>query len=251
MATSRGEGLEDSSVIPPEVRLPHHPHREPGIHEPLVPLLVCRSVRRRGVEGQAVGLRAGEALGGYVFKPVGLATHYHTDWVYPYWSPELDKLARVETHLFFRWSGYWGTRPAFASVYRGNEPDPAALVGAADATLPGAAPLPTAVADAPKIESGTVVMRNTSGKANFILLAGTAPADALAAARMVCNQPGTCRVLGWADPAAIPQAFPIPPSARAALQFSYSRDPSGTEIALYGCGHFAGIPREQCIPRAR
>jgi hypothetical protein len=196
-------------------------------------------------------IRAGEALGGYVFKPVGLATHYHTDWVYPYWSPELDKLARVETHLFFRWSGYWGTRPAFASVYRGNEPDPAALVGAADATLPGAAPLPTAVADAPKIESGTVVMRNTSGKANFILLAGTAPADALAAARMVCNQPGTCRVLGWADPAAIPQAFPIPPSARAALQFSYSRDPSGTEIALYGCGHFAGIPREQCIPRAR
>jgi hypothetical protein len=94
-------------------------------------------------------------------------------------------------------------------------------------------------------------MRNTSGKANFILLAGTAPADALAAARVVCNQPGTCRVLGWADPAAIPQAFPIPPSARAALQFSYSRDPSGTEIALYGCGHFAGIPREQCIPRAR
>ena len=75
--------------------------------------------------------------------------------------------------------------------------------------------------------------------------------DALAAARVVCNQPGTCRVLGWADPAAIPQAFPIPPSARAALQFSYSRDPSGTEIALYGCGHFAGIPREQCIPRAR
>lgn len=64
-------------------------------------------------------IRAGEALGGYVFKPVGLATHYHTDWVYPYWSPELDKLAKIETHLFFRWPGFWGTKSAFSAAYRG------------------------------------------------------------------------------------------------------------------------------------
>ncbi len=195
-------------------------------------------------------IRAGEALGGYVFKPVGLATHYHTDWVYPYWSPELDKVARVDTHLFFRWPGYWGTRSAFSAIYRGNEPDPATAFGAMAQTA-GAAPTPTAVADAPKIASGTVVMRATGGKANFILLAGSAAADALAAARAVCNQPGTCRVLGWTDPAALPQAFPIPPAARAALQFSYTRDPGGAEIVLYGCSHFAGVPREQCIPRAR
>jgi hypothetical protein len=111
--------------------------------------------------------------------------------------------------------------------------------------------MPTAVPDAPKIESGTVVMRATAGKANFILLSGTSSEAALAAARAVCNQPGTCRVLGWVDPAAIPQAFPIPPAARAALQFSYTRDPGGAEIVLYGCGHFAGVPRDQCIPRAR
>jgi hypothetical protein len=111
--------------------------------------------------------------------------------------------------------------------------------------------MPTAVPDAPRIESGTVVMRATSGKANFILLSGTATADALAAARAVCNQPGTCRVLGWTDPAAIPQAFPIPATARVGLQFSYTRDPGGAEIVLYGCGYFAGVPREQCIPRAR
>jgi len=94
-------------------------------------------------------------------------------------------------------------------------------------------------------------MRGTGGKANFILLAGTATADALEAARAVCDKPGTCRVLGWSDPAAIPQAFPIPSAARAALQFSYTRDPGGAEIVLYGCGHFAGVPRDQCIPRAR
>lgn len=211
------------------------------------------SLARRYTESawEQARLRAAEGLGGYVFRPVGLATHYHTDWVYPYWSPELDKLAQVETHLFFRWPGFWGTKRAFSAIYRGNEPDPATLSGGAEAALAPTVALPTPVAGAPQIDSGTVVMRATGGKANFILLSGTATSDALAAARAVCNQPGTCRVLGWSDPAAIPQAFPIPPAARAALQFSYSRDPGGAEIVLYGCGHFAGVPREQCIPRAR
>jgi spore germination cell wall hydrolase CwlJ-like protein len=196
-------------------------------------------------------LRAAEALGGYVFKPVGAATHYHTDWVFPYWSPKLEKLARIETHLFFRWPGQWGSLRALSVPYRGSEPDPESLFGP---TIPGLelpATMPTPVADAPPIQSGTVVMRATGGKANFILLAGNSSAEALNAARAVCNQPGTCRVLGWTDPSAIPGAFPVPPVARAALQFSYSRDPGGTEIVLYGCTHFTGVPREQCIPRAR
>jgi len=196
-------------------------------------------------------IRADEALGGYVFKPVGLATHYHTDWVYPYWSPELAKLAKIETHLFFRWPGYWGSKAALASPYRGNEPDPARLFGPALAEGDAAAPPPTPVADAPKIAVGTVVMRATGGKANFILLGSPAATDALLAARAVCDQPGTCRVLGWSDPAALPKSFPVPPAARAALQFSYTRDPAGAEIVLYGCGYFTGVPREQCIPRAR
>lgn len=196
-------------------------------------------------------LRAAEALGGYVFKPVGAATHYHTDWVFPYWSPRLEKLARIETHLFFRWPGQWGSPRALTVGYRGGEPDFAALTGLGDAVTDAPGAMPTPVADAPPIESGTVVMRATGGKANFILLSSAITADALAAARAVCNQPGTCRVLGWTDAAAIPAAFPVPPAARAALQFSYTRDPGGTEIVLYGCTHFAGVPREQCIPRAR
>jgi spore germination cell wall hydrolase CwlJ-like protein len=62
------------------------------------------------------------ALAGAVFKPVGLATHYHTDWVVPYWSASLDKTARVGTHLFFRWAGKWGTAPAFGDAAGGVEP---------------------------------------------------------------------------------------------------------------------------------
>ena len=52
------------------------------------------------------------ALNGAVYKPVGHATHYHTDWVVPYWSSSLEKITEVGTHLFFRWAGWWGTPPA-------------------------------------------------------------------------------------------------------------------------------------------
>src|SRR3546814_20727166 len=41
-------------------------------------------------------------LSGGTYPAVGLATHYHTDWVRPYWSDSLEKIAIVDTHLFFR-----------------------------------------------------------------------------------------------------------------------------------------------------
>ena len=57
--------------------------------------------------------------------------------------------------------------------------------------------------------------------------------------------------MGWADRGLIPAALPLPAPSRSALQFSYARDPAGTEIALYNCETYPGLPREKCIPRAR
>lgn len=45
---------------------------------------------------------AQRALSGYVFRPVGTATHYHTDWIVPYWIGSLDKIAKVKSHIFYR-----------------------------------------------------------------------------------------------------------------------------------------------------
>lgn len=42
------------------------------------------------------------ALTGAVFRPVGAATHYHADWIVPYWIGSLDKIAQVRTHIFYR-----------------------------------------------------------------------------------------------------------------------------------------------------
>ena len=53
------------------------------------------------------------ALSGYVERRVGMATHYHADYVVPYWAPSLAKIAHVDRHIFYRWSGGWGRRAAF------------------------------------------------------------------------------------------------------------------------------------------
>jgi len=62
------------------------------------------------------------ALNGYVYAPVGWATHYHADYVVPYWSSTLVKTAVVGAHIFYRWTGGWGRPPAFADHYGGSEP---------------------------------------------------------------------------------------------------------------------------------
>ena len=62
---------------------------------------------------------AEEALAGYVHRPVGWATHYHANYVFPYWAPTLTKVATVGAHIFYRWDG--GGR--LTARYAGAEPD--------------------------------------------------------------------------------------------------------------------------------
>ena len=235
--------------------------------------------RRYGDAGWAAARsRSEQALRGYVFAAVGTATHYHTDWVYPSWSPKLDKIAQVETHLFYRWPGRWGTNAALTKPYRGGEASFAQLTAPVapgldagtygmlpeaypsglpdgyepDASLAIATGIPPLPADTPKVSSGEVVMRLPNGRANFIVLSSGASSDAaLNTARGLCNGQGTCRVMGWVSRGQVPASFPLPRAARDSLQFSYSRDPAGGEIALYNCETFTGLPREKCIPRGR
>ncbi|SFP60654.1 Cell Wall Hydrolase [Sphingomonas rubra] len=61
------------------------------------------SIARRTVHvgWAAARRRARRALDGAVFAEVGGATHYHTDWMVPYWRDSLTKVAQVGTHLFY------------------------------------------------------------------------------------------------------------------------------------------------------
>lgn len=64
---------------------------------------------------------AERALAGYVDKTVGSATHYHAQYVAPYWAPTLVKMTQVGQHIFYRWTGPWGEPPAFTGRYAGGE----------------------------------------------------------------------------------------------------------------------------------
>ena len=67
---------------------------------------------------------AAAALAGEVYKPVGLATHYHTIAVNPYWAPSLQRIGVIGAHIFYTWKGAAGKPSAFRSVYQGREPAP-------------------------------------------------------------------------------------------------------------------------------
>lgn len=115
---------------------------------------------------------AAAALHGYVFRPVGLATHYHTYAVTPAWNRTLVMTDAIGAHFFHRWKGYWGTAAAFHQRYAGREPMP----GPAPRPAPATAPLlalarPAAVTPAMQVQP----QHRDSGAA----LHPAAPADAL------------------------------------------------------------------------
>jgi spore germination cell wall hydrolase CwlJ-like protein len=89
---------------------------------------------------------AGMALAGYVYAPVGLATHYHTYAVTPAWNRSLVMTDVVGAHFFHRWKGFWGTAAAFSQRYRGGEPLPgphAPMVSPVPLAVP---PVPSSIA---------------------------------------------------------------------------------------------------------
>ena len=101
---------------------------------------------------------AAAALGGFVMRGVGDATHYHADYIVPYWATTMVKISKVGSQIFYRWTGGWGAHAAaFGGRYAGVEPvvDLTAAT-AAPPLMPSAAPspaipLPITVAKAPAV----------------------------------------------------------------------------------------------------
>lgn len=62
------------------------------------------------------------ALAGYVEPSVGLATHYHTIAIHPYWAPSLRYLTTIGAHRFYSFMGAAGRPGAFRFAYLGGEP---------------------------------------------------------------------------------------------------------------------------------
>ncbi|MGZ2411651.1 cell wall hydrolase [Sphingomonas sp. F9_3S_D5_B_2] len=74
---------------------------------------------------------AEEALSGTVDGAVGLSTHYHANYVVPYWATSLAKNVQVGAHIFYSWPDAWGAPAAFSRRPATVESDPVVLTGAA------------------------------------------------------------------------------------------------------------------------
>lgn len=102
---------------------------------------------------------AAEALNGSVYAPVGWATHYHADYVVPYWAATMAKNAVVGAHLFYRWNGGWGQPAVFSRAYAGREPSSSALRSAALAAVHVTPAMPGSVAAAIKEIPGAEALK--------------------------------------------------------------------------------------------
>jgi spore germination cell wall hydrolase CwlJ-like protein len=199
------------------------------------------------------------ALDGSVYRAVGHATHYHTNWVVPYWSASLEKITAVDTHLFFRWTGWWGTPPAFTRGYAGVEPNVPQMARLSNAHQGDTTnPLEAALqGDGSLIDPATIpdsAVPNPVGAgldANhfLVVLDKKMNADAFAAlAIKTCGERLYCKFMAWTDPKQKPAKLPATPAQTAAMSFSYLRDQAqGYAKALWNCGQFKRPSPLQCM----
>lgn len=198
-------------------------------------------------------MRAELMLHGATVPQVGLATHYHTDWVHPVWSSAMDKLARIDTHLFFRWQGNWGQAPAFRRPYAAEEPEIAKLAGLSEAHRPGGqAPALdyelAGVSDQPLVLSGAGlalqgaggVGEQASGPQTMVMMPGGNGGRQSFQAMGRCSGRQTCKVFGYVE------------GDMKDLAFVYVRDRrSGwVEVMLWDCKVYPREKPDECLSSA-
>lgn len=220
------------------------------------------------------------ALRGNVDPSVGLATHYHTDWVVPTWSGSLDKIAQVGTHLFFRFRGFWGQRAAMRRPPGAPEPEIAKLAAlspahapegeaafvmpkpddadilalvdrlqkqAANNQLGAPIPLPQPTGTAPNLKGNSLAVSDPDkGLFGLTLDLNRAPGSYVLVARTLCGDRTRCTVLGWrrGDSPANMAEFR---AKRGAALFSYQLAGKAQEKSLWDCREMPRVA-EQCLP---
>lgn len=184
------------------------------------------------------------ALGGAVDRPVGLATHYHADYVVPQWRDTMIKLGQVGPHLFYRWPGVWGTRAALRPVPpRMAEPvvPQLARLSQAHAVLRA---FPVLVADTPE-DTMVTQPRSTLGAREPL---GTSP-DHLTLLLDPAAFPGSYAVRAFALCKDHPHCLVQGRNADAALSFLYLQDTrKGVQTALWNCARTPRQDTAQCLP---
>ena len=223
--------------------------------------------RRPGPESWAIArARAEAALSGAIDASVLQATHYHADYVAPWWSFQLERLAKVGRHIFYRWPGARGTlagRPASVSLVsgstfeqlgmdaRGNLVGRDAAAARSDPRNPQIDPAPVALAElpAPAMAPAAVVR----SRVRVMPLDGGQPSGrwAIEALRRCSGEAG-CHVIGYASADLAARNASLPDGQRDLPEFVLIRDAaSGQVVALWDCEKTQRPDASQCLPASR
>jgi Cell Wall Hydrolase len=222
------------------------------------------SMRRRIPSPQAWArsrVLAEAALSGVVDPAVRQATHFHADYVNPWWAAKLEPINKVGAHIFYRWAGSRGALrsgkamtgqelqpPLSAGVDRGKpSTNPAPTIAAnTDVSLMELPARPNVGGNAQTVQPVGQIGQTPSGASNPGAATTTMSVDSsgpsgrwaiLAMNRCVGN--GPCRVIAFdsADPAGVRPLF------------VFVRDSSGMQLALWDCERTPRSRQDQCLPQ--
>ena len=207
---------------------------------------------------------AEQALSGHVDASVGTATHYHADWVVPYWKASLDKIAAFSGHIFYRWRGSWGLPAMFRARPNGGERIDPQLMGYAGASALDGTPngLDTANVGGTALASlmipgvsrgalqGSVVRAMDEEAGQFVLQLGAGGSAGYAAvAKAICSRRDNCIVMGWLNADRVPAKLPVMPVRMQSMAFLYRKNGLiGTSKAYWNCGQVRRSERGDCLP---
>lgn len=208
---------------------------------------------------------ADAALTGTVDKSVGTATHYHTDWVVPYWRSSLQKIAIVHTQIFYRWPGVWGSRGVLTGrLAQGEQPGPivarwASLKpddlppGVFGAPLKQEGPVPAGLqveGVPPASLNGAIIRLKDEDAGQFVLQLSpnAAPTSFPITAFNLCGDKLECMVFGWTSAADVPRSLPVLPWMMKDLAFAYRKSKTlGIAQSYWDCSRFPRPLPSQCL----
>ena len=199
---------------------------------------------------------------------VGHATHYHTDWVVPRWSAKLNKLTKINSHIFFNWTGYWGQQRAFREAPLANEDRVPQLASYSVAHGGDARRIdlePELWADLNALEmdelsemtQGVFPPTNPDAglRREFVIptkalgfAGGMTPGRWSLNAAGACGDLPACRVVGWAEPSRAPAQINEATIARSPPDLIFVQDlRNRVQAAYWDCSRWDKAATSKCL----
>ncbi len=199
--------------------------------------------------------RAEEALRGEVDESIGTATHYHADYVYPYWADRLDRIAIVGPHIFYKFRGSSGTLRSRSHLE--GEADFNELAARKSRSSKAIEAVSGASVDVVELTAGAMAdiavsetVREVSRNAFYIAVGDSRAAGRWAVSALEkCRGRNDCQVIGYENETAALRNRRSDLSDRQRPLFLFVRDKaSGMEISLWDCQRVSRNKASQCLP---